>query len=70
MRDRLWAYSALIVVLALFIVYQLYRLIFVGFTFGMVFLTVLDAALIYLTSVEYKRHKAWHEAKLKQKSAD
>jgi uncharacterized membrane protein len=36
-------------------------LLFVGFTIGMASLTVLDLILIWLTSVEYQRHKAWHE---------
>lgn len=63
MRDRLWAYGALVIVLALFIIYQLYRIFFVGFTFWMAFLTVLDAILIYLTAIEYRRHKAWRAGK-------
>jgi uncharacterized membrane protein len=62
-RDKLWAYIALIAVTAVFIVYQLYRLIFVGFTLGMLYLTVLDLVIIYLTQKEYRRHKQWHEKK-------
>lgn len=67
MRDRLWAYGALIVTLALFIVYQLYRII-ERFSWWMTLLTILDAILIYLTAVEYKRHKAWHESQSHKKT--
>jgi uncharacterized membrane protein len=62
-RDKLWAYFALIVLLAVFIAYQLYRLLFVGFSWGMIYLTALDGLLIYLTVIEYKRHKALHESR-------
>jgi len=62
MRDRLWAYPALMIMLGLFIVYQLYR-IFTDFSWAMVLLTILDFILIYLTAVEYDRHKRWHAAK-------
>jgi uncharacterized membrane protein len=60
-RDRLWAYPALIGLLGLFIAYQLYRIIFVRPSLGMITLTVLDLILVYLTFVEYRRHKAWHQ---------
>lgn len=62
-RDHLWAYKALVVMLAVFIAYQLYRILFTGFSWGMTALTILDLILIYLTSVEYRRHKAWHDSK-------
>jgi uncharacterized membrane protein len=65
-RDHLWAYKALVVVLALFIIYQLYRILFTGFSWGMTLLTILDFILIYLTAVEYQRHKAWHEKRHKK----
>lgn len=65
MRDKLWAYGALVVMLVVFVIYQLYRIIFTGFSWGMTLLTILDLVLIYLTAVEYKRHKAWHQAKNK-----
>jgi uncharacterized membrane protein len=59
-RNRSWAYPLLIVVIGLFVVYQLYYLIFQKVTFGMIFLTVFDLVVIYLTVVEYRRHKARH----------
>jgi uncharacterized membrane protein len=67
LRDHLWAYKALIVVTGLFIIYQLYSLIFVKVTFSFIFLTIFDAIIIYLTQKEYRRHKAWHGRKSAKK---
>ncbi len=63
LRDHLWAYKALIVVTGLFVVYQLYSLIFVKVTFSFIFLTIFDIFIIYLTLKEYKRHHAAHKLK-------
>ena len=52
LRDKLWAYPWLIVVLLLFIAYQLYR-IAVDPTAGLVALTVFDAAIVALTWREH-----------------
>ena len=60
-RNRLWAYIGLIVVTALFIVYQVYRIID-DFTWFMFWLTIFDLIIIYLTQKEYRRHKAHREA--------
>lgn len=57
LRDHLWAYIALIVVTALFVIYQVYRLAVVKFSIGLVLLTILDLVIIYLTSKEYAKHK-------------
>jgi uncharacterized membrane protein len=57
LRNHLWAYLALIIVTALFIVYQLYRLAVDGFSWGMFLLTIFDFIIIYLTQKEYRRHK-------------
>jgi uncharacterized membrane protein len=57
LRDRLWAYMALIVVTGLFIIYQLYSLIFVKVTISFVLLTIFDFIIVYLTQKEYRRHK-------------
>ena len=56
LRDRLWAYKALIVLIGLFVVYQTYRLI-VKFSISMLLLTMFDLAVIYLTQKEYRRHQ-------------
>jgi uncharacterized membrane protein len=60
LRNHMWAYLALIAVTALFVVYQVYRLID-KFTLGLFLLTLFDLVIIYLTQKEYKRHKARHD---------
>jgi uncharacterized membrane protein len=58
LRNHLWAYIALIVVTALFIIYQLYSIIFVKPSAGFIFLTIFDLIIIWLTQKEYRRHQA------------
>ena len=53
LRNKLWAYPASITVLCLFIVYQLYRLTF-GYSLFLIWLTIFDIFLIFLTWHEYK----------------
>ncbi|PJE65571.1 DUF2127 domain-containing protein [Candidatus Saccharibacteria bacterium CG10_big_fil_rev_8_21_14_0_10_47_8] len=55
-KQRLWAYPSMIVVLGLFVAYQLYR-INDRFSIGLVLLTLFDIFVIWLTWKEYKRHK-------------
>ncbi len=55
-RGRLWAYPGMLVLLALFVAYQTYRLI-VGFTVGMFALTMFDIVVIGLTWREYGRQR-------------
>ncbi|HEX6488741.1 MAG TPA: DUF2127 domain-containing protein [Candidatus Dormibacteraeota bacterium] len=52
LRDKLWAYPALIAFLVAFIAYQLYRLTFAP-SVGLVALTVFDAVIVALTVREY-----------------
>ncbi len=52
--NKLWAYPWALVVLSIFLAYQLYLLI-TRPTFGMAFLTVLDAIIIYLVFREWKK---------------
>lgn len=54
--NRMWAYPAMIVLLAAFIVYQLYRMTFAPSIF-LVGLTIFDAIVILLTWAEYKKQK-------------
>lgn len=54
LRDHLWAYIALIAVTAVFVVYQLYRMID-KFSIGLLLLTILDVIVIYLTQKEYRQ---------------
>jgi uncharacterized membrane protein len=56
LRNHLWAYVALIAVTALFVVYQVYRIID-KFTLSLLLLTIFDLIIIYLTQKEYRRHK-------------
>ena len=52
LRDQLWAYPAMILLLAAFIVYQLYRLTY-RLTLGLSLLTTFDAFVAWLTWREY-----------------
>jgi len=58
LRDKLWAYPWLIVLLLAFIAYQLYQIIVVHFSLGLAALTVFDAALVWLTWREYQSKRA------------
>lgn len=55
--NKLWAYPLGLIVLGLLLIYQLYRLA-VGPTFGMVFLSVLDAIIIWLIWREWQHVRA------------
>ncbi|HJT23826.1 MAG TPA: DUF2127 domain-containing protein, partial [bacterium] len=54
LRSRLWAYPTAITVFALFGFYQIYRYVLQPSVF-MVVLTILDAAVIWLTWAEWRR---------------
>ena len=56
LRERLWAYPAIIVLLAAFIAYQLYR-ITQHATVALVALTAFDALVVALTAHEYRRRR-------------
>lgn len=56
-RKKTWAYPASIVVIVLFIVYQVLRWTGTHSVF-MVFLTIFDILMIWLTLVEYRRLRA------------
>lgn len=53
LRNKLWAYPATVIVLFLFIAYQIYRLSF-GFSIILILLTLFDLLIIVLTWHEYK----------------
>ena len=57
-RDHLWAYVGLIGVTALFVIYQVYRLVVDKFSVSLFLLTLFDLLIIYLTQKEYRRHLA------------
>ena len=57
LRDKLWAYPWMMALLVAFIVYQVYRITVVKFSFGLTALSVFDAVLVWLTWREYRaRH--------------
>lgn len=56
LRNRLWAYPAMIALLGVFIVYQLYRIVLEP-TAWLVVLTVFDAFIIWLTWREWGRQR-------------
>jgi uncharacterized membrane protein len=53
-RAKLWAYPAAIFIFAAFGGYQIYRY-YVSPSFSMIALTILDAGVIALTWIEYRR---------------
>lgn len=57
LADRLWAYPWLIAFLVVFIAYQVYVMA-IGFTWGMLALTLFDLVIVWLTAREYRVHKA------------
>ena len=56
-RKKLWAYPLGIVVLFLFIAYQVYRWLATGSS-AMIFFTAVDLIIIFLTWSEYRRLKS------------
>nr|WP_256127885.1 DUF2127 domain-containing protein [Arthrobacter sp. SDTb3-6] len=56
LMDALWAYPWMIVVLAIFILYQLYQLTRTP-SIGLLSLTVFDILIVVLTWHEYLRHR-------------
>lgn len=62
LANRLWAYPASLIVLALFIVYQVYRF---SYTYapGLVVLTVFDIVIIWLVWHEYRIMRQVHEGR-------
>jgi uncharacterized membrane protein len=51
-KNQLWAYPASLVVMGLFIVYQIYEII-VGHSMLIVIITILDLIVVYLIWIEY-----------------
>lgn len=58
LRGKLWAYPALIILVALFVLYQIYHMAVTGPSLGYLVLTVSDLVIIALTGAEYVRHRA------------
>lgn len=60
LRDRLWAYPWMIVLLGAFIGYQLYRLAY-RVTLSLTLLTIFDAFVVWLTWREYQAKRGRRE---------
>jgi uncharacterized membrane protein len=60
--NRMWAYPGMIILLAAFIAYQLYRMTFAPSIF-LASLTIFDAVVILLTWAEYKKQRTGIAAK-------
>ena len=56
LRNKLWAYPLLIVTLAVFVCYQIYRFALSHSVF-MILLTVFDVVVIFLTWLEYRKQR-------------
>ncbi len=57
LQDRLWAYPAMMALLAAFVAYQLYRLA-VRLTIGLTLLTMFDVFVVWLTWREYQAKRS------------
>lgn len=53
LRNKLWSYPASLVVMGLFIIYQLYRFSYTG-SFGLIAITALDVVVMVLIWHEYR----------------
>lgn len=58
LRNKLWAYPWLIALLGVFIVYQLYVMIFVRYSWALAALTAFDVFLVWLTWREYQARRS------------
>jgi uncharacterized membrane protein len=57
LKEKLWAYPWMIVFLLIFIAYQVYQLV-LKLSGGLLLLTLFDLFIVYLTALEYRKHKA------------
>ena len=64
LRNQYWAYPASLIVLWLYVIYQLYRFS-VTLSIGMAMLTVFDLVVIWLIWHEYKIVKSARETELR-----
>lgn len=59
LKNKLWSYPASLIVLSLFIVYQLYRF-FYTYSLGLIILTVFDLIIMVLIWHEYRLARGGH----------
>ena len=56
LKNKIWAYPWMIGFLLVFILYQLYRITFAP-SFGLIALTIFDILIVWLTYLEYQKHR-------------
>ena len=56
LKEKLWAYPWMVAFLVLFIIYQIYRMVD-KFSVALLLLTLFDAFIVWLTLLEYKKHR-------------
>jgi uncharacterized membrane protein len=56
LHDRLWAYLGLIYLTIAFMIYQIYRISYSA-SISLILLTIFDAVIVYLTTVEYRKRR-------------
>lgn len=57
LKEKLWAYPWMIAFLLIFIAYQVYQMT-LKLSGGLLLLTVFDLFIVYLTVIEYRKHRA------------
>ncbi|OGL23386.1 hypothetical protein A2791_00865 [Candidatus Saccharibacteria bacterium RIFCSPHIGHO2_01_FULL_46_30] len=57
LKNQLWAYPFSLITLGLLMVYQVYTMLFVQFSYGMLLLTIFDIFILWLIWREYNRVK-------------
>ncbi len=62
LKDKFWGYPLLLIVLAVFIVYQTVQLIH-HLTFGLLALNIFDLFVVVLTAIEWRKRIIQYEAK-------
>jgi len=59
-KNHIWAYPTAIGVFTLFILQQLYHLVFASFSWGVLFMTILNGLVIGLIAYEYVYLRKYH----------
>jgi len=63
LRNQLWAYPFSLITLGVLMVYQLYSIVFVRLSVGMILLTVFDVFILWLIWREYGKVRAGSQGK-------
>jgi uncharacterized membrane protein len=66
LRNKLWAYPFMIVTLAVFVCYQMYRFA-LSHSVAMILLTLFDVVVILLTWLEYGKQRSRHQTESPRK---